>query len=923
MKSVLVTILLSFVLLSSRLAAGQAAPGSLDDQLIRAAENGDTNGVQQLLQRGANIEAKGTLYPYEGATALIIASDKGETDVVKLLLDKGANIEARSKWGWTPLASAVSTGHADVVRLLLEKGANMEAREGDDWTALRGAIGRDNADMVKLLLDKGANIEAKGGSFGDTPLIYAADMGRTNIVRLLLEKGANIEGRNQYHNLTALIQAAWSGRVEVVKLLLDKGANIEARDEFGRTPLLSAAENGKTEAAALLIERGADITAKDGQQQTPAMVAEHRNHPELAAMLRKVGESPGRQDVEALAQSTVLTEKLGRYLPDLQKGVSIDALLDRAIRAGDSDVAAYLIDKGATVNALKENSTVLMTAVLYGNAEVVKVLLDKGANIEAKDSYGRTALIQAVSSGKADAAKLLLDRGANIEAKATASPWEGETALIMASDEGRTDMMKLLLDRGANIEIEEKDGDTALIKAAWNGQVDSVRLLLEKGANIEAKNTSGETALIVAAQGGITPSIAEGKIGVVKLLLDKGANLEAKDNHGDTALAWAKMSKSRDENTVRLSPGEPLFKQILSSETEVLNLLEQAVSKNPQDNLAEYVNNLQQNSYDDATREKAIRLAATLPALPAIPEEARSLFLQASALMKRSSDPGDLGQPIELLRKALTIAPWWANAYYNLSRALELSGQYDDAVKQLNYYLELKPSEADATEARAHIGVIQAEKEAAARKQQENENLMAVKYVSGGVTRLRYEDAPKWWYPGIRNGVGELYVYELPEKEDPFYVNAFRMSNGRIIAIMLVAQSNNGMYAGDRIGVFDITNESCIQGRDDFDFGSQDYTEPCGFRYGVSVSSQPNATVTVTDAATRASVTVPVALLYRGRAFKGRAIFGGCGDGTVYQGGSQLMVLHFDCSLVEAAKDPTVNAMGLTPTTVAPYQVKK
>ena len=30
------------------------------------------------------------------------------------------------------------------------------------------------------------------------------------------------------------------------------------------------------------------------------------------------------------------------------------------------------------------------------------------------------------------------------------------------------------------------------------------------------------------------------------------------------------------------------------------------------------------------------------------------------------------------------------------------------------------------------------------------------------------------------------------------------------------------------------------------------------------------------------------------------------------------MVLHFDCNVVKAAVDPTVNAAGLTPTTVKP-----
>jgi hypothetical protein len=404
------------------------------------------------------------------------------------------------------------------------------------------------------------------------------------------------------------------------------------------------------------------------------------------------------------------------------------------------------------------------------------------------------------------------------------------------------------------------------------------------------------------------------------VLLENGAQIEARDTNGYTALYLTTISQKVDEEVVKKFGASPVYQEPLSQHTEVVRLLKQALSQKPLASFAESVNDLQKNPYDDATREKAIKLAVGLTALPPIPEDARQLFLQASALIKQTSTAQELQKPIELLGKALIIAPWWGNAYYNLSRAQELSGHYDEAVKQLNNYLELKPTEAEASEARAHIAVIQAEKEATASKQQANESVLAVKYVSGGITRVRYDDEPAWWH-GIR-GIDDLYTYEFLEKEDPFDVNVFRMPNGKLLAIYLVAQSNNGAYAGDQIGVDDITDKSCIQGGA-FLFGQRSYTEPCGAHYDVNVSNQPNATVTVTYPTTGASVTLPVAVLYRGRTLKGNGMWGTCSDGTVYQGGKQAMVLHFDCSVVKAAEDPTVNAMGLTPTTVTPYQSNK
>jgi len=72
--------------------------------------------------------------------------------------------------------------------------------------------------------------------------------------------------------------------------------------------------------------------------------------------------------------------------------------------------------------------------------------------------------------------------------------------------------------------------------------------------------------------------------------------------------------------------------------------------------------------------------------------------------------------PISLLVKVEEIAPWWRDAYYNLSIALELRGQYDWAIRQMNDYLGLKPSEADAAKARARLLTLQAERDAAAQK---------------------------------------------------------------------------------------------------------------------------------------------------------------------------------------------------------------
>ena len=627
---------------------------------------------------------------------------------------------------------------------------------------------------------------------------------------------------------------------------------------------------------------------------------------------------------------------------------SLDEQLILAASTGRAAQVQQLLEKGANIEAKDTFSgrTALIFSACDGQTELVKLLLQKGANIEAKDRFNRTALILASKEGKTDAVKVLLDNGANVEAENNV----GETALLMASEQGNTDIAKMLLDKGANANAKSQAGYTALLMASEQGNTDIAKILLDKGTNVNATNGANETALYMAAARGNTSVVdlllsrgadiktgkelliaaSWGNTAAVKMLLDKGANIEAKDTiSGKTALMWAASSGKSNTVKLLLERGAEVEAKDNVGKTalmwaqgyhETLEFIQEAISQNPKTELseqfAELLAQLQDRPYDEARRENVIRLALSYPSLPPIPEEARQLALQASTLMKQTSNPKDMEQPIRLLKKALVIAPWWGNAYYNVSRAQELSGQYDEAVKQLNYYLELKPSEADAAEARAHIAVIQAEKQVADRKQLEDDSALAVKYVGGGTMRVRDVGSPHWWIPVNGDiGVFKLYIYSVPE-EEPFLANVFRMPNNHLLAIMLVAQSNNGMYAGDQVGVYDVTENSCAEGND-FAFGAQDYTTPCGGRYYVKVSNQPNVTVTITYPATGASVTLPVALLYRGRALKGTGIFGGC-SGTVHQGGARAMVLHFDCSVVKAAEDPTVNAAGLTPTTVKP-----
>jgi len=75
----------------------------------------------------------------KGRTPLMLAAFRGDTAVVLNLLERGADVNARDKDGDTALMFAAFKGHGLIVALLLQYGANVYARARNGWTARKAA----------------------------------------------------------------------------------------------------------------------------------------------------------------------------------------------------------------------------------------------------------------------------------------------------------------------------------------------------------------------------------------------------------------------------------------------------------------------------------------------------------------------------------------------------------------------------------------------------------------------------------------------------------------------------------------------------------------------------------------------------------------------------------------------------------------
>jgi ankyrin repeat protein len=205
------------------------------------------------LNKGAKLELTDM---DDGWTALHYASHSGCQESVKQLIDKGANIEARTNINETPLHLAAKNNSFEVVKLLMENGARIEAKTNINETPLHLAAQKNNLDVMKLLIKKGAHIEAKTNK-NKTAVYLAATLNHVSIVECLAAKNCQMK--------EALKIAVENNFVEIAKCILirlttAKGLNEEELNDL----LVKAAYNGHTNVANELLVNGANVKYSEG-----------------------------------------------------------------------------------------------------------------------------------------------------------------------------------------------------------------------------------------------------------------------------------------------------------------------------------------------------------------------------------------------------------------------------------------------------------------------------------------------------------------------------------------------------------------------------------------------------------------------------------------------------------------------------------
>ncbi len=535
-----------------------------------ACGKGHTEVAKLLLDRGAQVNAKS----WEATTPLHGAAGSGVKQLVGLLLDKGADVDARNNFNETPLRRAMlssAPGSKDIVELLVSRGArihefhlaafrgdmeklkkclqegmDIEAHKDYCGTALHVAAKAGRKDAAEFLLSKGAAVDATD-YLGVTPLFYAARRHDGDMMDLLLAKGADINLSNKDQNGRGLLaQAIEENNKEAVRLLISKGAKVNAMDWHWATPLIYAiwahGRANQKEIIDLLISKGADVNV-DAHGWTPLYEAGMLEREGLVQLLIARGAHPPSPiHWAALRGDAAKVKSLieGGFYVDVKDGKDRTPLCSAATvgKASNSEIAAYLLAKGADVNTKDDGGkTPLHLALSWGGGrkDMVELLLSKDAEVNAKDEEEDTPLHYACRcKTDKEVVELLLTKGAEVNPKDK----EGRTPLHDACGyKADKEVVELLIAKGADLNARMtggkgwRGGVTPLHLAAIAGRTEIVRLLLIEGAEIDVKSDQGQTPLHAACLLGWKETVA--------LLIAKGAAINAKDNQEKTPLAWA------------------------------------------------------------------------------------------------------------------------------------------------------------------------------------------------------------------------------------------------------------------------------------------------------------------------------------------------------------------------------------------------
>ena len=529
-------------------------------QLKRAIANSDLRKIRYLIRSGkVDPNVRGLMLPLamplwsELVNFLFIDSSVSVSqmkELIRLLVAHGADIHVKGLMGFNILQATFSM---PLLKFLLTE---FKFSNEEIWKAFSTAH-----KPLKFFIRYGLQVSQ---DMAEDLFRRTCDVKLAKFLMTKYHVSVNCADKDGLMSIHHAVQHS----LEMVKFLLAHGANVNSRSCSGGTPLMFTTS---LEIFNFLIEQGADVYAVDQEQWN--------------VLLWQIGKSGSLAIIKALVE---------QYHFDVnQPDEAGTSPLMLAVKRGNLDVAKYLVDRGANVNAVDNegrNALFYLYKDYEPDKQLLQYLITQGVDVNHLDKAGKNVLFYATKyidlllKTGADATvvaddrttvlmnyslsfsnfKLLIQYGADPSeyAEKLLRWWladnhdreddEEEIMLYLIkkysldpntrNEAGRTPLFynvitcRELIELGASYEITDKEGNIPFIY--WFATLGSSPLNELPQQYYQRQNNEGKTALHYA--------VKESPLFEIKALLNRGADWRIKDNSGRTALDYARELKRFD-----------------------------------------------------------------------------------------------------------------------------------------------------------------------------------------------------------------------------------------------------------------------------------------------------------------------------------------------------------------------------------------
>ena len=432
---------------------------------------------------------------------------KGSAFDVAAVIKRGGDVLSKNVNGSQPIHFASVSGNVEVIKLLLSLDCDVHALNLSGFSPLHFAVDSGSVETVLLLLSYGADMY-KETAEGYSPLVYICGRGTQGLFTAINECGTFDVNWKNSHGLTLLHILCQEDGMNplLIEEILDLGADIELVDDEMRTPLLIACMTDNTIAAQILLRHGAEANVTDKSRSTcPLSTACGNNNFGLVVTL-----------IECKATHTFV-DPHG------------NTCLHIAASAGSKAIIKYLLECGASLNALNANSqrpldiafahshlnaisafkqfksalsrsTIFLNACAEGDLEYLHNFFVSGSDPKSIVSEnGSNGMHIACVFGQIEVATGLADCGIGLNDHNMA----GQTPFLWCCEVGQVVGLEWLFSRGVDInQVVPFSGNTGLHLAAFHGQDSVVDWLLRHRVDLSILNNNGDSALTVACNAG-------------------------------------------------------------------------------------------------------------------------------------------------------------------------------------------------------------------------------------------------------------------------------------------------------------------------------------------------------------------------------------------------------------------------------------